>query len=363
MLAPSLSVTHLAIATVCTVIMIGLGFLARPGRATALWSVMFVVWMAAAFLGIAAETNDSVPLWLISVGAIMSVPAFLWSGLRAFRGSRSHAWVPVAIAAGAIATLLLTVGQPGFHVLGRAIFLISGLSNVLVLHELFRRPEKARGFALPLVLASGAWIVMGAVGVAAGALNITDNYQMLTQSNAIAAMIYQIAALATLMFLVRDSPPPSAPSTTTVFFAQAADRLARAEAAGEQTWTLLDIRLDDAEDLRAATGESRFLRRTELFHAAVRSSFPAEADVAAVSQSRALVLVARTSSTVSACIRRLMAELEELDQDAPTAPQVSASVGWADVSTVGYDFDALLAAADSRAVEAMAEGGDRWKRT
>ena len=31
MLAPSLSVTHLAIATVCTVIMIGLGFLAVPG--------------------------------------------------------------------------------------------------------------------------------------------------------------------------------------------------------------------------------------------------------------------------------------------------------------------------------------------
>ena len=46
MLGPSLTVAHLAIATICTALMIGLGFLARPGRATVLWSAMFAMAMA-----------------------------------------------------------------------------------------------------------------------------------------------------------------------------------------------------------------------------------------------------------------------------------------------------------------------------
>ncbi|GAA3203542.1 hypothetical protein [Microbacterium terregens] len=362
MLGPSLTVSHLAIATVCTAMMLGLGFLARPGKATALWSAMYVVWLTSAFLGVTADLVDSGALWLVAVGLIISVPAYTWSGLRAFRGAPSYAWIPVAVSIAAIGILILSAGQPGFHLVGRAVFLAGALFNVLVVQELFRGPQRAQGFTVPLILSSGAWVVLGVVGIFAGALNLAENYELLTQSNAVAAMIYQIAALATLLFMIRDTPPPIAPSTTAAFYAQAADRLDRAKSAGEHTWTLLDIRLDDADELRAATGGSRFAQRSERFHEAVRSAFPAEADVAAVSEGRALVLVSRTASAVSASIRRLMTDLEAIDKDLPTAPQVSASIGWADVSTAGYEFEGLLAAADARAEAAVAEGGDRWKR-
>ena len=208
----------------------------------------------------------------------------------------------------------------------------------------------------------GAWIVMGAVGVAAGALNITDNYQMLAQSNAIAALIYQISALATLMFRVRDSPPPSSPSTTTVF--------------SRRPPIVWPARRPRASNLDPA----RYPPRRRGGPARRHRGVPLPAAQRAVPRRGALLLprgggCRRRQPEPRAGADRTHPQQRQrlhpapsggtrgLDQDAPTAAQVSASVGWADVSTVGYDFDALLAAADSRAVEAMAEGGDRWKRT
>lgn len=363
MLGPSLTESHLAIATVCTAIMIGLGFLARPGRATVLWSTMFVLWLAGAVGAVVATETGMNALWLIAVGAMFATPALVWSGLRAHRGARrTYAWVAVVIAAVSITLLLVGVGAPGFHVFGRSLFLASALMNIAVLVELFRPPLHARGVAIPLVLVSGAWIVLGAVGVVAGAMDIQENYALLTQSNSLAAMVYQVCALVTLLFLSRTIPTTAPFTGAAAFDVSARDRLQRAEAAGEHNWILLDVRLDDAADLRAAIGEIGFAQVSGRFQAAVRTAFPADADIGVIDDGRAIVLVARTSSTVRSGIRQLMEELVHSARDSAEVLHVSASVGWADVTTSGYDLDDLMAAASAHTAAAMAEGGGRWKR-
>jgi hypothetical protein len=363
MLGPSLTVSHLALATICAALMIGLGFLARPGRATVLWSSIFVLAMANALGSIAAAGLDSVTLWLVSMGAILPAPALVWSGLRAARGARrTFVWVAPVIALAATGLLLFGMGSPGFHVLARTVVLACALVNVLVLIELLRRPERGRGAVLPLTLVSVLWIVLGVVGVVASALNITQNYELLTQSNSVAIQVYLVCALVSLLLITRVPAISTGGQNGASFRTLANDRLQRAEAAGERVWTLLDIRLDDADDLRSASGETGFATVSARFHSAVRSAFPAECDIAAVSESRALVLVARTPAAVRSSMRHLIDDLARIDPDAPLSIQLSASAGWADVDTVGYELDALLAAAEEHALGAIAEGGDRWSR-
>lgn len=363
MLGPSLTVAHLAITTVCTALMIGLGFLSRPSRATVLWSSMFVLGLVSAYGAVRAEVLDSDRLWLLSVGALLSAPALVWAGLRAMRGARrSYAWGAAVIGVAVIVILLAGAGRPGFHVLGRTVFLLTTLVNVLVIIELVRRPERGRGITLPLVLASGMWVVIGSVGLLAALLDMTANYELLTQSNAVAVIVYMVCALVTLLFIARGNTPIGRDAEGVAFRAIAADRLRRAEAGGEHTWTLLDIRLDDPDDLRAAAGDAGFEALSERFHRTVRASFPAEADIAAVSPSRAMALLARTPSMVRTGARRLLDDLAEVDPDGPLAVQLSASIGWASVAELGYNFDQLSATAEQRASVAAADGGNRWVR-
>ena len=365
MLGPSLNVAHLAVATVCAVLMVSLGFLRGPSRPTVLWTGVFVVAMASAYGSIAAADLDSVPLWLLSMGIMLPLPLLIWSGLRAQRGERTtHAWLAVVVGAIATTVLLVGFGSPGFHILARSVVLLSTLANVLVLMELFRRPGNGRGASLPLVVVSGAWILLGVVGFIASLLNITKNYALLTQSNSVAIIVYLICVLVSLLLIVRETPGGAGPRSPSSFHLRAADRLARAQAGGERTWALLDIRLDDAQELRVAAGETGFTRLSERFQTGVRAAFPAEADIAATGPGRALVLIARTPATIRACVRSLLDDLATIDPEAPLSVQLSASVGWAGVDSVGYELDALLAAADAdaEAIGAMAGGGEHWRR-
>ncbi|KDA05216.1 hypothetical protein DC31_02130 [Microbacterium sp. CH12i] len=77
-----------------------------------------------------------------------------------------------------------------------------------------------------------------------------------------------------------------------------------------QWWSLLDIRLDDPDDIRLASSSAAFNAVAEKF--------------------------------------------------APTRP--SASIGWAPVAAVGYEFETLVNAASHAAETAYAKGGDRWER-
>lgn len=361
MLGPSLTVMHLAIATVCTALMIGLGFLARPQRSTVLWSTVFVVAMAGAVGAMASAALESRVSWLVSMTLTLILPAIVWSGLRAHAGARrTYAWMAPALGAVVLVIFVVGAGTPGFHVTGRVTMLIAAIFNVLVLQELFRRPERGRGAAVPLVLASVLWMLLSVVGVIASILNIQENYELLTQTNAVGLAVYLICTLVSLLFFARGDGIAAVTANASAFRAVAADRLRRARAAEEHTWTLLDIRLDDPDDLRAAAGETAFAGLSTRFHDIVRATFPPEADVAAHDDTRAVVLIARTESAVRSLVRQLMEQLATTDDEAPIMLQLSASIGWADAATADYDLDALMAVASSRAEQAVADGGDRW---
>jgi hypothetical protein len=362
MLGPSLTVMHLAIASLCTALMIGLGFLARPQRSTVLWSSMFAVAMAAAVGAIASATLESRAFWLVSMALTLTLPALVWSGLRAHAGAgRTYAWTAPALGAVVMIIFVVGAGAPGFHIAGRVTMLVAAVFNVLVLQELFRRPERGRGAAVPLVLATLLWMLLSVVGVIASILNIQENYELLTQTNAVGLGVYLICALVSLLFFTRGDGLSAVTTNASAFRAVAADRLARARAAGDLTWTLLDIRLDDPDDLRAAAGDTAFAGLSARFHDTVRATFPAEADVAAHDDARAFVLIARTESAVRSLVRELMVRLATLDDEAPIMLQLSASIGWADAASADYDLDPLLDAASARADRAVADGGDRWQ--
>lgn len=362
MLGPSLTIMHLAIASVCTALMIGLGFLGRPQRSTVLWSTMFAVAMAAAVAAIASTALESRSSWLISMALTLTLPAFVWSGLRAHRAaSRMYVWVAPAVGAIVMVIFVVGVGTPGFHVAGRVTMLAAASFNVLVLQELFRRPERGRGAAVPLVLASVLWMLLSVVGVIASILDIRENYELLTQTNAVGLAVYLICALVSLLFFARGDGMAPLTTNASAFRAVAVDRLIRAREAGEQTWALLDIRLDDPDDLRGAAGDSAFADLSARFHRIVRATFPAGADIAALSDTRAIVLLARTESALRSHVLLLKERLATTDEEAPIMLQLSASIGWADVATAGYDLDTLMAEASERAEQAVAEGGDRWQ--
>ncbi|GAA1666292.1 hypothetical protein [Microbacterium lacus] len=363
MLGPSLTVLHLAIATVCTALMIGLGFLARPQRSTVLWSTMFVVAMAGSFGALTSAALESRAFWLISMSLVLTVPFLLWSGLRAHRGARySYAWVAAVVGVVLIVIFVIGAGRPGFPIIGRVSMLLAATVNIVVLGELLRRPERGRGAAVPLLLATALWMLLSVVGVIAAILNLTENYELLTQTNSVGLSIYMICALVSLLFFIRGDGTGAVVGDGAAFRVVAADRLARARAAEENTWTLLDIRLDDPVDLRGASGDGAFAGLSARFHELVRAAFPAEADVAAFSETRAVVLLARTETVVRSHVRRLMESLAVADTEAPVMLQLSVSVGWADATRCAFDVDALLATAAAQADGAVAAGGDRWQR-
>ena len=363
MLGPSLTVMHLAIATVCTALMIGLGFLARPQRSTVLWSTMFAVAMAGAISALASAALESRVYWLVSMALTLTLPVIVWSGLRAHNGARrTFAWLAPAVGAVVVVIFVVGAGTPGFHVAGRVTMLIAASINVLVLQELFRRPERGRGSAVPLAFGSVLWMLLGVVGVIASILNIQENYDLLTQTNSVGLAIYLICALVSLLFFARGDGMTAVSTNASAFLAVAADRLLRGRAAREHTWTLLDIRLDDPDDLRAAAGETGYAGLSARFHDIVRTTFPAEADIAALTDTRAVVLLARTESAVRSLTRQLMERLATTDDEAPIMLQLSVSIGWADAVTADYDLETMMTAASARAERAVADGGDRWQR-
>lgn len=365
----SIGIAHATIATLGTILFVGLAFLARPRRSTLLWSLTFMGIMVACFGYLAATAAESEELRRGSMGLLMGAPALLWSGLRAHRKVRTYAWISAVVAAASIGALLAVGDSDLFGLAYRVVFFVSSIFGALFLLEWRRIPERSERVLWPIVISSAVYALTG-VAVLIGALftplSTAEAFASTRIFNAIGMLVYMVCALVSLVPLVT-------PGTQAIesgapqrdwdrFVGTARERLERAAARDAGTWSLLRIELDDADDLQAAGGPAIFGRLIREVQSRVVAVFPTDADVAIAPDSAVVVLVSRPEAVIRELVRDVLRHIAVRDPEAPITVTTSASVGWASVATAGYDLDALLTTTAEAAAAARAQGGDRWER-
>lgn len=356
----TLDLAQVVVATVATIRMIGVGFLHRPSRATAVWSLAFVIVMITAHATMISWSNDATTLRLISMGTLLSAPTLLWSGLRAHRGAPGYEWLAAVVAVGASLALVASAGTHAYVWAFRLSFGATAVFAALTFVELLRRPERAGGASMPLAAFSLLVAAIAAVSIATGLAapgDPAESLEFLRTVNSLGMLAYIVCALVTLLFIARENTGAGSGSR---FEVVATDRLARAQRAGERSWALVYAHIDDADDLRTVTGDAGFTSIVERLRSDVVEIFPTEADIGWFAPAGVAVLVAQPSTVLRERVRSLLRAFAT--SGAGVRVGTSASVGWAGVAEFGYDVETLLAAARGAAERAAEAGGDRWER-
>ncbi|MEW1961071.1 GGDEF domain-containing protein [Microbacterium sp. NPDC077644] len=367
MITSTLVMPVIAIATVATIVYIGLGFLPRPSVASACWSAAFAISMVGSYVWLAQDFVF--PEQMRAIGSALSIAPMplLWSGARAYRGRRT--FVPIAIAA-LVATplfLLLGIMQGYYGIAFRIVFCAAAVFAVLLFVELAKLGPQLRDEALPLMGVTAIFTVFAVITVingiltAAGALPPSDSLDFLRTLNMIGMTVFIVCALiTTLLLTVRDDEHNRSPYR--MFEQTARTRLERAQASADPWWSLLDIRLDDPDDIRRASSTAAFNAVVAKLSRDIDSVFPADADIERVKPDCFLILVPRPTGAVRDLLTELLERVSASEPGQPFPLRLSASAGWASVTAAGYNFDLLVQAASDAAVTAHADGGDRWER-
>ncbi|MFS0892926.1 hypothetical protein [Microbacterium sp. 179-I 3D3 NHS] len=354
-----------AVVTVLAALVLGLATLARPSRATIVWGTAFSLGVLGAYLWLAGHQMDRAVLRAAASGILLGFEPLVWLGLRFHLGRRAPVWLAVAFAVLVPCLLVLASGTvwylPAFHV----VFLGAGVFAALIAYELLRRQPVSLDVVLPLALASCGFVVVavvtGVLAIISGGAGSEAQLAALRGMNAVGTVVVSTCAAFTLVLMVR-APHPSAGRADDAA-QRAAQRLRKAEAQNELSWSILDIRLDDPADLREASTGSAYALIVKRFHQDIEEALPAAADAHRVGDARAIAIVRGGDEAVQHHIRDILNRISSLERDSSfDGIRASASIGWATVSTVGYDYDVLVAAAGEAAVRARADGGDRWKR-
>lgn len=365
----NIGIAHATIATLGTILFVGLAFLARPRRSTLLWSLTFMGIMVSCFGYLAASAAESEELRRGALGLLMGAPILLWSGLRAHRKVPTYAWISAVVAAVSIVALLAVGDSEWFGLAYRVVLFVSSIFGALFLLEWRRIPERSERLLWPVVISSAVYALTGVTVLIGALFTPLATAEALASTrifNSIGMLVYMVCVLVSLVPLVTpgaraiESDAPQ--SEWGRFVGTARERLDRAEARGAATWSLLRIELDDAEDLQAAGGPSIFGRLIRDIQARVVAVFPTDADIAVAPDNAVIVLVSRPEMVIRELVREVLGRIAVRDPAAPITVTTSASIGWASVARSGYDLDALLAATAEAAASARAQGGDRWQR-
>lgn len=359
-----ITTSMVAVVTVLTAMVIGLGTLARPSRATVIWGAAFGLGMLGAYLWLAGQQSDVQVLRAAASALLLCFEPLIWIGLRMHFGRRAR-WssvIPFLLIAPTL--LVATADSPWYLPSFTLVFLGSGVFGALVAAELLRDKTVARDIVLPLVLASCGLAVVAVVSAVSallsGGAGSDDQLSALRGMNAVGTVVVSTCAAFTLVLMVRaDAKRRDAGDLAE----RARRRLRKAEAQNDQPWSVLDIRLDDPADLREASTGSAFALIVDRFHHDIQESLPASADADRAEDGRAIVLIRGGDESVRHHLRGILTRISVIDREATvTGIRSSASIGWATASVVGYDYDELVAAAARAAARARAAGGDQWKR-
>lgn len=372
MIDASIAPVLITLTTLCTVIMIGVGFLPRPSRESVIWSSAFTSAMGASYLAQAAASADVAPLNAMSAGFALLALGLVWVGVRVRAGRTRVFLLPtIAAAIGGTAVLLVLQRSPGVALdVAEAVGVVLAAAALIATStELVALRGATRVAVLPLAVGAGVSSVFALIWVVTRVLRPTNDTAAVASAVdtiradlGIMAIIYLVTALVTTLLLCRTEAAPTDTVPGAGFDRVARDRLSRAERAGDAWWSVLEVRLDDPQVLREASSTLAYSRVLERFANDLLDVVPPEADIEMLDPTRALVLLPRHDPAVRPIIRALLDRLTTVDDDQSITVRLSASVGWASVSMFGFALDDLVHAASAAADDAQRAGGDRWDR-
>jgi len=359
------STSLVAVVTLATVLVFGLATLARPSRATVTWAVAFGIGILSTYLWVAAQQMGDETLRATASGLMVCFEPIIWLGLRMHFGRRPI-WSPVVVFV-VLAPIVLaaTATTPAFQVMFRLVFFGAGVFAALNAYELFRNTSPRRDIRLPLALASCAFAI---VAIAGGVFMLVDTgmsavvqLDVIREVNGVGTLVTSMCAAFTLVLLVRADGPRE--DVVALGAVRARRRLEKARALGARTWSILDVRLDDPAELRESSTGTGYGLIVDRFHDDIEESLPAAADADRVADDRSLIIIHGSEEAVQHHVRALLRRISAIEAGGAIAGmRLSASVGWAGVGVVGYDYDELVAAAGQAAKLAREKGGDRWER-
>ncbi|MDQ1123298.1 hypothetical protein [Microbacterium trichothecenolyticum] len=361
----NLGLAQATVATLATVMIIGLGFLHRPSRYALIWSLAFVLAMTSTWVSVTGALLDEEAVRRAGLGLMLGAPALIWSGFRARRAVAAFPWIGAAQSAGTAAVLVLARDPDSYGLVFRLAFLGAAVFAGLTTIELRHATDRWERLAFPLTIVSGAFVAVGLAVVVAGLAapaNIAD-LSLARVINGLAMLVYLVCATVSLLYFTSVSPvgagsTPSWPH----FVATASDRLARARRGREESWAVLTVSLDDPVQVRSAAGESNWGRLIDEFESVVADTFPAEADLGREMRGRIVVVVCRPGAVLREHVRDVLRRVTEIDASGLVDVHLSASIGWVPAEAADFDLTTLIAEADRAAGNATEQGGDRWER-
>ena len=361
----NLGLAQATVATLATVMVIGLGFLHRPSRSALLWSLAFVLAMSSTWISVAGSVVGDEAIRRAGLGLMLGAPALIWSGFRARRGVAALPWIAVLQSLVTTAAFVLAVNPQLYGITFRLAFLGAAAFAGLTIAEIRRAADRVERLTLPLSIVSAGFVALAGAIVVAG-LALPSNAQDLQLPrilNGLAMLIYLVCATVSVLYFTSVSPVGTdTASSWPHFTVTAAERLARAHRAQESSWAVLSVRLDDPEQIRSTIGESGWSRVVTAFEDLVAATFPAEADIGRPARGRVVVVVCRPGPVLREHVRTLLRRVTEIDADEWSDVQLSASVGWVPAESAGYDLVELVQRAEEAALTATGLGGDRWER-
>lgn len=361
----NLGLAQATVATLGTVMIVGLGFLHRPSRSALLWSLAFVLAMTSTWVAVTGAILEAETIRRAGLGLMLGAPALIWSGFRARRGVRALPWIGAVQAVLSAGVFVAAPDITAYGLTFRLAFLGAAVFAGLTVWELRRAADRLERLALPLSIVSGTFVALGLAVLVAGlaAPAAMGDLTLPRVLNGLAMLVYLVCATVSLLYFTSVSPGGvHTPLSWPHFVATASDRLRRAQHGREESWAVLVVRLDDPVQLRSAAGENSWARLVSQFEAIVAESFPAEADLGRETRGRVVVVVARPGAVLREHVRTVLRRITEIDVATHIDVQLSASVGWVPAETEGFDLTALIAAADRAAAAATEQGGDRWER-
>lgn len=360
----NLGLAQATIATLATLMVIGLGFLHRPSRASLLWSLAFVLAMSSTWVSVAGSVIGDEAIRRSGLGLMLGAPALIWAGFRARRGVQALPWIAVVQSIASAGAFIAAGDLGAYGMTFRLAFLGAAVFAGLTILEIRRAADGLERLALPLMIVSTGFVGL-AVSIVVAGLVFPANAQDLQLPrilNSLGMLVYLVCATVSLLYFSSVSPVGERSSISwPQFSVTASDRLARARRAQESSWAVLSVRLDDPDQIRTTTGESSWIRIVSTFEALVADTMPAEADLGRPARGRVVVVVCRPGPVLREHVRTLLRRLTEADSDGGDI-QLSASVGWVPAESAQYDLNTLVERADAAALIATGLGGDRWER-